>query len=1036
MRSNLKKCVKKWMASVVSVALVFSMSPVSMSKVAEAEGIGQQEKTESETVRNVCFGAASGIHVNDIAKVVFSVSEFDKRQNVSSDDAKVGTVEASQKSWVATMKTTDDSLEARLSDTNVEKITAVKGYDDYSGYDSKIVHIEHKSGASVLSDATQTSAVIADITGNVIYYGKLNDATADISDFILPKGLAQGKYKLYVFAEKVSSYTDSGFKATATDRISDIGEPIEIEVLDSLNLYVELDWPEFNSVPDTTANIYISKDNNYSETVSGSAISWSEGDSSNGVSNEEIDVFEFNRNYTANISLQTKEELYMSDNVKVFFGNRQAQISYLGSGNLEISYTFDKITIEKIIIGGEVKDGEVVLNAYFDTSRPVKVDASKYDCKWYLGSAADDGSMNDANCNLSEYRIGSADYNSYIKVEVSINGIIPEARVTSVPIKVTDSKLNVDFIVGVNKNNETYKAKEDGVISGMKSGMVCTHVESGESIQPDGNGMVSGLAAGQYKVSIDTSNLQTPNTTPVAPNTTSPAYLGMETELNEVYAEYVINEGRAINVGFNSAGGSDVSAVNGLSYGDKINKPVEPVRVGYSFKGWYKDWQHTVLWDFDNDTVQNDITLHAKWEKNAENSDNTGNNGSTGDNTGSNDNNTGNNGNNTGNSGSTGNSSGGMANYPTGSGGSTGGGSQSGASTATPSSAPSAAPSSVPTTAPNSTPVVTPAPSVDDIQSETPDVDLPDNAKDDINNNESSQEPVKEGEKAVVDGTEYTYGKDNTVEISGQSTGVSKKVTIPDTVKIDGKTYKVTKISSGAYSGTNIESVTLGNNIKTIGTGAFKDCKKLTSVSFSSSLTTIGKASFKNCTSLKNVSFPSNIRKLGNNSFENCTNLSKATLPSSVKTVGMKAFKNCKSLKKFTIGKAEVKKASSNKKGLKRGTDILLTGTEGLDDEGILLLGAGKSAKVSIGASALENCVNLRSVIINSQVTKIGNSTFQNCVKLASILVKSLKLKKVGNKSLKGVSNCKISVPSSKFKPYSTLFKNKGQGKKVVIAKS
>jgi len=52
------------------------------------------------------------------------------------------------------------------------------------------------------------------------------------------------------------------------------------------------------------------------------------------------------------------------------------------------------------------------------------------------------------------------------------------------------------------------------------------------------------------------------------------------------------------------------------------------------------------------------------------------------------------------------------------------------------------------------------------------------------------------------------------------------------------------------------------------------------------------------------------------------------------------------------------------------------------------------------------------------------------------MLVKSLKLKKVGNKALQGVNNCKITVPPVKLKPYTTLFKNKGQGKKVVVAKS
>ncbi|MDE6303014.1 MAG: InlB B-repeat-containing protein, partial [Clostridia bacterium] len=37
-------------------------------------------------------------------------------------------------------------------------------------------------------------------------------------------------------------------------------------------------------------------------------------------------------------------------------------------------------------------------------------------------------------------------------------------------------------------------------------------------------------------------------------------------------------------------------------------------RGQYIFKGWYKDSNRTKLWDFDEDTVYDDITLYARWE--------------------------------------------------------------------------------------------------------------------------------------------------------------------------------------------------------------------------------------------------------------------------------------------------------------------------------------------------------------------------------------------------------------------------------------
>ena len=45
------------------------------------------------------------------------------------------------------------------------------------------------------------------------------------------------------------------------------------------------------------------------------------------------------------------------------------------------------------------------------------------------------------------------------------------------------------------------------------------------------------------------------------------------------------------------------------NYGEK-----DPVRPGYSFTGWYKDRDCLVLWDFQNDKVEGDITLYAGWQ--------------------------------------------------------------------------------------------------------------------------------------------------------------------------------------------------------------------------------------------------------------------------------------------------------------------------------------------------------------------------------------------------------------------------------------
>ena len=65
---------------------------------------------------------------------------------------------------------------------------------------------------------------------------------------------------------------------------------------------------------------------------------------------------------------------------------------------------------------------------------------------------------------------------------------------------------------------------------------------------------------------------------------------------------------------FDSRGGSDVPAHNQM-YGQLLELPEPPTREGYVFTGWYKDHACFVLWDLEQDTVQEDMTLYAGWDK-------------------------------------------------------------------------------------------------------------------------------------------------------------------------------------------------------------------------------------------------------------------------------------------------------------------------------------------------------------------------------------------------------------------------------------
>ena len=88
----------------------------------------------------------------------------------------------------------------------------------------------------------------------------------------------------------------------------------------------------------------------------------------------------------------------------------------------------------------------------------------------------------------------------------------------------------------------------------------------------------------------------------------------------------------------------------------------------------------------------------------------------------------------------------------------------------------------------------------------------------------------------------------------------AKKITVPDTVKIDGKTYKVTCVSSKTFSGANkCKTITIGKNVTSIKANAFSGCKNVKTIIFKTTkLTkkTVAKNAFKGITKKTTIKVP------------------------------------------------------------------------------------------------------------------------------------------------------------------------------------
>lgn len=143
----------------------------------------------------------------------------------------------------------------------------------------------------------------------------------------------------------------------------------------------------------------------------------------------------------------------------------------------------------------------------------------------------------------------------------------------------------------------------------------------------------------------------------------------------------------------------------------------------------------------------------------------------------------------------------------------------------------------------------------------------------------------------------------------------AKTVSIPATVKIRGKKYKVTQIAEGAFKNNKkVTKVTIGSNVSKISKNAFSGAIKLKTVTMGQNVTEIGVYAFKGCKVLTGITLPAKTTKIGDQAFSGCKKLKTITIKSS-KITSKKLSKNAfKGITKVTTIKVPKKKVSSYQK--------------------------------------------------------------------------------------------------------------------------
>lgn len=215
-------------------------------------------------------------------------------------------------------------------------------------------------------------------------------------------------------------------------------------------------------------------------------------------------------------------------------------------------------------------------------------------------------------------------------------------------------------------------------------------------------------------------------------------------------------------------------------------------------------------------------------------------------------------------------------------------------------------------------------------------------------------------------------------------------------IVIDG-TYRnkpVTKIADMAFANKSkdVYSVTIGENVKSIGARAFYNCSNMGQIVFKSdSVTSIGAYAFQGCRNLKEFTIPSKVTSVPNYAFAYCRSLEKVNFNENVTSIGERAFSNCDKLNNVVVPD------SVTSIGLYAFADNLAMTNIDLGDgvqtlKEYTFLNCENLTTVTFGASlkdieqfAFSKCVALTSIDIPDTVISIGEGAFHSCQNLLEV---------------------------------------------------
>lgn len=275
-----------------------------------------------------------------------------------------------------------------------------------------------------------------------------------------------------------------------------------------------------------------------------------------------------------------------------------------------------------------------------------------------------------------------------------------------------------------------------------------------------------------------------------------------------------------------------------------------------------------------------------------------------------------------------------------------------------------------------------------------------------------------------VDGIYYTITSttDHTVEVASGDVNYSGNIVIPDHVTYNGVKFLVNgiqkgkcvgsyggytslKFEGGAFTSSNISSVTIPETITEIRDGVFAHCWNLQTISFPSSLTKItGRGAFYGTASLTELILPNSLTEVGMEAFWG-SGIKSLTIGSNIQKMDYCSFRDCSKLTTINIPSiaawCQITFVNGN------------VTTHPLEFAKVLTLNGEKVTDIVIDSSinkigdyAFYGYEELKSVRFEKGITSIGDYSFQGCTGI-EILEFPDGLASIGHNSFEGCTSIK-----------------------------